>query len=170
MARSLAMFWLVTLTRLMGPIRAPHLAVVTFSQRIIHRGQMDTPDTAGQHHDSHHIYSKQFVSFFCICVNPLFSSMSKRAGESFATSASAKQVCSLHSNDSEKHEQNTSGCSMILHQNHAAARGGARTLPSNIGQYLFKTRVNILPITKNSRSTLRSGANSRAFAHGLHLG
>ena len=28
---------------------------------------MDTIDTVGQHHDSHHIYSQQCVSFFCMC-------------------------------------------------------------------------------------------------------
>ena len=51
---------------------------------------MDTTDTTGAHHDSHHIYSKQSDSFFCSCES-FFSSISKRAGESFATSAGAKQ-------------------------------------------------------------------------------
>ena len=51
---------------------------------------MDTSDTVGEHHDSHCIYPQEFVSFFC-SMNPVFSNMSKRAGESFATSASAKQ-------------------------------------------------------------------------------
>ena len=48
---------------------------------------MDTADTTGQHHDAHHMYSKQFVSFFCSCESCIF----QRAGEYFATSASAKQ-------------------------------------------------------------------------------
>ena len=39
---------------------------------IIHRRQMDTTDTSGQHHDAHHIYSKQFVSFFCSCESVIF--------------------------------------------------------------------------------------------------
>ena len=41
-------------------------------KRIIHGRQMCTTDTPGQHHDSHHIYSKQFVSFFCGCTSCIF--------------------------------------------------------------------------------------------------
>ena len=59
-------------------------------KRIIHRRQMDTTDTTGEHHDSHHIYAMQLVSFSCGC-DSFFSSMSKRAGDSVAASASAKQ-------------------------------------------------------------------------------
>ena len=33
---------------------------------------MDTTDTIGEHHDSHHIYSKKFVSFFCSCESLIF--------------------------------------------------------------------------------------------------
>ena len=40
--------------------------------------------------DSHHFVSKQSVSFFAV-VNPSFPSMSERAGEFFAASASAQQ-------------------------------------------------------------------------------
>ena len=53
---------------------------------------MDTTDTNGEHHDSHHIYyAMQLVSFFYGCDSFFFSSMSKRAGDSVAASASAKQ-------------------------------------------------------------------------------
>ena len=33
---------------------------------------MDTTDTVGEHHESHHMYSKQFVSFFCSCESFIF--------------------------------------------------------------------------------------------------
>ena len=59
-------------------------------KRIIQRRQMDTTDTTGQQYDAHHIHPKQFVSCFSSC-QFFISSMSKRAGESFASSASAKQ-------------------------------------------------------------------------------
>ena len=75
MARSLAILSVVTIARLMGT----H-----------HRRQIDTTDTAGQHHDAHHTYSMQFASLICGC-EPLFSRMSKRARESFAALARAKQ-------------------------------------------------------------------------------
>ena len=51
---------------------------------------MDTTDTTGQQYDAHHIHPKQFVSCFS-SFQFFISSMSKRAGESFASSASAKQ-------------------------------------------------------------------------------
>ena len=35
-------------------------------KRIIHRTQMDTTDTIGDH-DSYHTFSMQYVSFFCSC-------------------------------------------------------------------------------------------------------
>ena len=57
-------------------------------KRIIHRRQIETTDTIGEHHDPHDIYSEQIVSFFRGC--EFFSSIRKRARESFATSASAK--------------------------------------------------------------------------------
>ena len=39
------------------------------NKRITHQRQIDTTVTIGEHHDSHHIFSKQFVSFFC-CGEP----------------------------------------------------------------------------------------------------
>ena len=33
---------------------------------------MDTTYTTGQHHDSHHIYLKQFISLFCSCESFIF--------------------------------------------------------------------------------------------------
>ena len=51
---------------------------------------MDTTDSVGEDDDSQHIYSKN-LSVSSAHVNPLFSNMSKRAWESFATSACAKQ-------------------------------------------------------------------------------
>ena len=41
-------------------------------KRIIHRTQMDTAGTGGEHHDPHHTYSKQCVSFFCSCESLIF--------------------------------------------------------------------------------------------------
>ena len=58
-------------------------------KRIIHGKQMHTTDTVGEHYDSD-LYSSN-LSVSSAVLNPLFCSMSKRAGESFATSASAKQ-------------------------------------------------------------------------------
>ena len=49
--------------------------------------QMDTIDTIGEHHDLH----QSNLSVSSAVVKLLFSSMSKRAGESFRTTASAKQ-------------------------------------------------------------------------------
>ena len=49
---------------------------------------MDTTDTTGQHHDAHHIQSNLSVSS---AVVNTFTSMSKRAEESFAASASETQ-------------------------------------------------------------------------------
>ena len=40
--------------------------------RIIHTRQMDTIFIFGERHDSHHIYSKQFVSCFCKCESFVF--------------------------------------------------------------------------------------------------
>ena len=61
-------------------------------KRIIHRRQMDTTDTTGQHHDALHIYLfKAILSVSSAVVNAFFTSMSKRVGESYAASASAKQ-------------------------------------------------------------------------------
>ena len=43
------------------------LADIYTKKGIIHRRQMDTTDTTGEHHDSHHIYSMQLVSSFYGC-------------------------------------------------------------------------------------------------------
>ena len=76
-------------------------------KRIIHRRQMDTTDTTGEHHDSHHTCSKQFA-----VVSPLFHRISKLARESFATSASAKQkASSLLSNDDNQRQECQHGLS-----------------------------------------------------------
>ena len=53
-----------------GIHQVPQLAVASSAQKIIYRRQMDTPDTAGQHHGAHHIYSKQFISFSSAVVDP----------------------------------------------------------------------------------------------------
>ena len=52
---------------------------------------METAHNTRQHHDSNHIYSQQFVSFFCGCESFFFPSMSKRAGEFSLDRPSAKQ-------------------------------------------------------------------------------
>ena len=41
-------------------------------KRSSHRRQMDTTDTTGQHHDSHHLYAKQLGTFFCSCESVIF--------------------------------------------------------------------------------------------------
>ena len=60
------------------------------NKRITHWRQIETTVTIGEHHDPHHI-SQSNLSVFSAVVNPVLSSMSTRVGESFATSASAKQ-------------------------------------------------------------------------------
>ena len=58
---------------------------------IIHRTQMDTTDTNGLHHDSHTFLQSNLSGSSAFVNSFIFSTMSKNAGESFATSASAKQ-------------------------------------------------------------------------------
>ena len=65
-----------------------HRATLTLKD---HSREMDTTDTTGEHHDSHRTFSTQICQFLLQLWIFLFSSMIRRAGESFATSACAKQ-------------------------------------------------------------------------------
>ena len=68
MTKSLATFWVVTVTGLVTPIRITQLAVAAFIQNdLFKRRHMDFTDSVVEHHDSHHIHSKQFISFLCCC-------------------------------------------------------------------------------------------------------
>ena len=69
----------------------------------------------------------------------------------------------LHPNtDGKNHQEVRRSCKQFP----AAERGGARILQSSICRVLVQDLVIIFPISKISRSTLRSGANSRATALG----
>ena len=50
-----------------NPSEYHNLWWIALHRSIIHRTQIDTADTVGEHQDSHNIHPKQFVSFFCCC-------------------------------------------------------------------------------------------------------
>ena len=74
MARSVAIFWLGTITRHVGHIRVPLLAVSTLLQKD-HSQETDghnTSDTVGEHHDSHTLTQSSLPVFFCSCESFIF--------------------------------------------------------------------------------------------------
>ena len=75
-------------------------------KKIIHRRQVDTTDTTGEHHDSHHLYSKQFVSFFCSCESFFVQHVQTCPRIFRCIGKRERKASSLLSNDSEKISDN----------------------------------------------------------------
>ena len=161
MERSMATSWVGTNTRLMELIKSTTSGGGDLDTRgSFTRDRWTQTDTIGQHHDAHHIYSKQCVSLLRGCKSSIFQheqNVPQNLATATGASSSSMRLVAMR-------DLLNTGEGQVHLQTHTVEE------KSSVEQCLYEIREKFLPISKMSRSTKRFETSSRATACGLHLG